>query len=236
MSFNVILPHGRSVDLAETAVIRSVDQAESDRHNVDVLDYLKGRPNFDGTVPDTRWSVAIERKGQRPIYTTGSVKSLIDAGLDQRFDLIDGGRSAIAKGAKVHLIRPLAEREGSTARATIWVEGGSTNGLRTESDAATIKAELGARAGHLAAIGDEGFIDRARINRVSAFDPDKDLGQGQQRFTTAVRFEGVYRPQYFRADETALRGTPILDLRAGAPGRPGADQKRGGAVSAPEVR
>ena len=168
MSFNVILPHGRSVDLAETAVIRSVDQAESDRHNVDVLDYLKGRPNFDGTVPDTRWSVAIERKGQRPIYSTGSVKSLVEAGLDQRFDLIDGGRSAIAKGAKVHLIRPLAEREGSTTRATIWVEGGSTNGLRTESDVATIKAELGARAGHLAPIGDEGFIDRARIARVSA--------------------------------------------------------------------
>lgn len=244
MTLMVRLPNGANTDLAETAVIRSVGENESNSHNEQLLEFLKGRPNFDGVVPSTRWTIAIERKGLRPLYTTGDVAQLVAAvnahalangAKKEPFKLIDANRAAIASDAKAILIRPLAAREGSEIRATVWIEGGSSNGLFVTRDATAIKSELGASAAHLAAIGDEGFIDRKRIARVNAFDQERDLKEGQQRFTTAVRFDGVYRPQYFKATEQEIYGSPVLNLAAGAPARPAAGQK-GGAVSAPEVR
>ncbi len=218
-SLNVILPHGKSMDLDGVAVIRSVDQKESDGYNARLLEDLKQRPGYDGVVPSRRWSVALEAANSdgrvNTRYTTGSVKELVTAApeLQRRFQLIDGGQAAVSQAAKVHLIRPLAGRDGSDKRTVVHVEGGSSNGLLVTSSMADIKAELGPKAAHLTAIGQEGFIDRSRIARVDAFDPNAELEAGQQRFTIAVRFEGVYRPQYFVADEATLRGAPVIDLR-----------------------
>jgi len=107
--------------------------------------------------------------------------------------------------------------------------------LVTET-AAAMHAALGARASHLTRIGDEGFIDRRRIERVGQFDADKALAPGQQRYAVAVNFKGVYRQQYFKATEAELRGAPVIDIMAGAsrPATPAIDlSKRSGK---PEVR
>ena len=179
MSLLVRLPHGQSLDLSDVNVIRSVDQKESDGYNDRIAADL-------GTHSQRRWTAAIEKPGESGKITTRytsdiTVAQLVSAApaLKDRFDLIDGGRAALAKDAKVHLIRPLGERADSDKHATIWVGGGSSNGLNVTKPMAAIKAELGAKAGGLTQIGDEGFIDRSRINRVSTFDPTKELAEGQ---------------------------------------------------------
>lgn len=249
MALNVILPDGKSFDLDGVTVIRTVEQAESDAFNARTLESLEKRLGFDGVVPSRRWTVVLEKPNDegrvRLTYTTGSVESLVKAAPDlaKRFVVIDNGRSAIAATAKAHLIRPLPEREDSANRAIVYVEGGSSNGLYVTSTAGDIKAELGVRAAHLTPVGKEGFIDRSRIENVAAFDPSKELAEGQQRFTVAVRFLGVSRPQFFVADEATLRGTPVLDLRGNGAGvnadsgdgRPKA-VRRAGTARTPEVR
>jgi hypothetical protein len=229
MALNVILPHGKSADLDGTTVIRSVDQKESDGYNDRITADLAKRPDYTGIVASRRWTLAYEQPNAdgRVVtrYTSDlSPQQLVNAApeLKARFDLVDGGRSAIAKGAKVHLIRPLEQRDGSANQAVIYVEGGSSSGLLVTQMASEAHTALGLKAAHLTKIGDEGFIDRRRIERVGQFDPDKDLQPGQKRFAIAVNFKGVYRPQYFAASEADLRGAPVIDIRASAGASAGA--------------
>jgi hypothetical protein len=233
---NVTLPHGKSMDLDTVAVVRSVSQAESDAYNARLLEDLKKRPDYAGIVPSRRWTVALEVAGEQRVttrYTDAlTVKQLVEAAPEvaQRFELIDNGRSAIKKGARIHLIRPLQQRDDTQSAATgdnkavIHVDGGSSSGLYVSKTAGDIKVELGARAGHLVQIGEEGFIDRTRIESVTAFDADKNLKPGQTRFAIAVRFKDVWRPQYFVASEATLRGAPVVDLRQAGDVQAGAAQ------------
>lgn len=253
MPLNLTLPHGASADFDGVTVIRTVDDKESAANNERITADLAKQPGYTGVVASRRWTLAFEKPNAdgrvSTRYTSDiSVEQLVNAApeLKARFELIDGGRSAIAKGARVHLIRPLEAREGSDNRAVIYVDGGSSSGLYVTRTADAIKGDLASHAAHLTQIGDEGFVDRSRIERVNAFNPDKPLEPGQQRFTVAVNFKGVYRPQFFKASEAELRGAPVIDLRKAAggaavvdadtgTGRPAA-ARRGGAVSAPEVR
>jgi hypothetical protein len=238
MSLDVILPHGKSADLDGVAVIRTVDETESNGYNARLLEDLKGRPDYNGIVPSRRWTVAIEKPSAdgrvNTRYTIGTVDQLVNAApeLQKRFNLIDGNRAAIGAGSKAHLIRPLQEREGSDKRAVVYIEGGSSNGLLVTASVNEIKAQLGPKAAHLTAIGNEGLIDRSRIEKVDTFDPNTALDAGQQRFTIAARFTGVYRPQYFVADEATLRGKPVLDLRP----HPPAARAAGAAAAKPAPR
>lgn len=188
-------------------------------------------PGGNGVVSDRRWTVALEVRGEKGIQTRYTadvtvaelVSRLGDAA--KRFKVIDGGNAAIDKSAKVVLVRPLGARDGSDKPAIVHIDGGSTNGLMVTKSAADIRTELGPQASHLRQVGDEGFVDVSHIKSVSKFDPDKDLAEGQQRFATAVQFEGVYRPQYFRAEAHEITGTTVIDTRAapdGASARAGA--------------
>lgn len=215
----VLLPHGKTVDIEGVKVIRSVSQQESDNFN----ERMARMPNNAGLISNRRWTVALEvpnaRGGISTRYTSDvDVAELVGrlGPAGQNYDLIDGSNAAIAKDAKVHLIRPLQERADSANRAVIHVEGGSSNGLMVQATASDIHAELGAKAAGLKAIGDEGFINPERIVNISAFDESRELAEGQQRFTSAVKFEGVYRPQYFKADATTLTGKQVIDTRAEA--------------------
>ncbi len=98
------------------------------------------------------------------------------------------------------------------------IEGGSSNGLLVTRTPADLHAELGPQASHLRPVGEEGFVDVARIKSVSKFDPEKPLAPGQQRFTTAVQIEGVYRPQYFRAEAHEITGDSVIDARTAPDG------------------
>lgn len=227
MPTSVLLPHGKTIDLDAVAVIRSVSENESTRFN----ERMATMPGGNGVVSDRRWTVALEVKGEKGIQTRYTadvtvaelVSRLGDAA--KRFKVIDGGNAAIDKSAKVVLVRPLGTRDGSDKQAIVHIDGGSTNGLMVAKSAADIKAELGPQASHLRPVGDEGFIDVSRIRSVSKFDSDKDLAEGQQRFATAVQFEGVYRPQYFRAEAHDITGAAVIDTRAapdGASARTGA--------------
>ncbi len=226
----VLLPHGKTVDLDAVAVIRSVSANESQRFN----ERMATMPGGNGVVSDRRWTVALEVKGEKGIQTRYTadvtvaelISRLGDAA--KRFKVIDGGNAAIDKTAKVVLVRPLGARDGSDKQAIVHIDGGSTNGLMVTKTAADIRAELGAQASQLRQVGDEGFVDVSRIKSVSKFDPDKDLAEGQQRFTTAVQLEGVYRPQYFRAEAHDITGTTVIDTRAapdGASARAGAQAR-----------
>lgn len=239
MPTSVLLPHGKTVDLDAVAVIRSVSPAESQRFN----ERMATMPGGNGTISDRRWTVALEVKGEKGIQTRYTsdvtvadlVSRLGDAA--KRFKLIDGGHAAIDRNAKAILIRPLAARDGSDRQAIVHVDGGSSNGLMVTASAADIKAELGSQASHLRPVGDEGFVDTTRIRSISKFDPDKVLEEGQQRFTTAVQFDGVYRPQYFRAEAHDITGATVIDARTapdGAAARAGA-QARAAAGRAPNV-
>jgi hypothetical protein len=243
MPTNVILPHGRQVDLDGVAVIRSVSSKESDGYNSRLAEDLAKRPDFNGVVPSRRWTVVLEKPNADgfvdTIYASDvSVPELVAAvpDLARRFQLIDRDRAAVA--GKAHLIRPLDAREGSDNRAVIWIEGGSSNGLYVRSTAAEIRMELGQRAAHLTQIGEEGFVDRSRIERINAFQSEKPLEPGSKRFATSVQFKGVNakRPQFFVATPAEITGAKVVDLRAGGPGRPADLRRRDGAASAPEVR
>jgi hypothetical protein len=191
-------------------------------------------PGGNGVISERRWTVALEVRGEKGIQTryTADVKvadlvaRLGDAA--KRFKVIDAGNAAIDRNAKVILVRPLGQRDGSDKQAIVHIDGGSSNGLMVTKSAADIRTELGAQAGHLRQVGDEGFVDTSRIKSVSKFDPDKDLAEGQQRFATAVQFEGVYRPQYFRAEAHEITGTSVIDTRTApdaAAARDGADKR-----------
>lgn len=211
----VLLPHGKTVDLDAVAVIRSVSANESQRFN----ERMATLPGGNGVISDRRWTVALEVQGEKGIQTRYTadvtvadlVARLGDAA--KRFKVIDGGNAAIDRNAKVALVRPLAVRDGSDKQAIVHIDGGSSNGLMVTMSAADIRAELGAQAIHLRQVGDEGFVDTTRIKSISKFDPDKDLAEGQQRFATAVQFEGVYRPQYFRAETHEITGAAVIDTR-----------------------
>lgn len=223
MPTSVLLPHGKTVDLDAVAVIRSVSANESQRFN----ERRATMPGGNGVVSDRRWTVALEVRGEKGIQTRYTsdvtvaelVSRLGDAA--KRFKLIDAGSAAIDRSAKVILVRPLGARDGSDKQAIIHIDGGSSNGLMVTKAAADIRTELGGQASHLRAVGDEGFVDTTRIKSVSKFDPDKDLAEGQQRFATAVQFEGVYRPQYFRAEAHVITGSAVIDTRT-APDEGGA--------------
>jgi hypothetical protein len=215
MPTSVLLPHGKTIDLDAVAVIRSVSPNESQRFN----ERMATMPGGTGIISDRRWTVALEVQGEKGIQTRYTadvtvaelITRLGDAA--KRFKTIDAGNAAIDRSAKVVLIRPLGARDGSDKQAIVHIDGGSSNGLMVTTSAADIRAELGSQASHLRQVGDEGFVDTARIKSVSKFDPDKDLAEGQQRFATAVQFEGVYRPQYFRAEAHDITGATVIDTR-----------------------
>lgn len=215
MPTQVLLPHGKTVDLDAVTVIRSVGQPESQKHN----ERIATLPGSSGIVSDRRWTVALEVMGENGIQTRYTsdvtvaelVERLGDAG--RRFRPIDGGQAALDRNAKAILIRPLGRRDGSDKQAIVHIAGGSSNGLLVTASAAAIRAELGAQASHLRQVGDEGFVDTSRIRSISKFDPDKELAEGQQRFTSAVQFDGVYRPQFFRAEAHEITGGKVIDLR-----------------------
>ena len=232
MPTTVLLPHGKTVDLDAVAVIRSVSANESQRFN----ERMATMPGGNGVISDRRWTVALEVKGEKGIQTRYTsdvtvadlVSRLGDAA--KRFKLIDGGNAAIDRSAKVILVRPLGARDGSDKQAIVHIDGGSSNGLMVTKSAADIRAELGSQASRLRPVGDEGFVDVSRIKSVSKFDPDKGLAEGQQRFTTAVQFEGVYRPQYFRAEAHEITGATVIDTRTApdaAAARAGAHARAG---------
>lgn len=243
MSLNVILPHGKQADLDGVTVIRSVDEKESAAYNERLLEGLKKRPDFNGVVPSRRWTLAIEKPGADGrtdvTYTSDlTVAELVAAvpDLGKRLQVINDGRSAVA--GKVHLIRPLEQREGSANRAVIWIEGGSSNGLLVSKTAAEIRVELGQRAAHLTQIGEEGFIDRSRIDSITAFDPNKALEPGQKRFASSVQFKGVNarRPQFFMATPAEITGEKVLDLRSATRPAAGGPVDLRKVTKAPEVR
>ena len=215
MPTSVLLPHGKTIDLDAVAVIRSVGANESQRFN----ERMATMPGGNGVISDRRWTVALEVKAEKGIQTRYTsdvtvadlVARLGDAA--KRFKLIDAGNAAIDRNAKVILVRPLGTRDGSDKQAIVHIDGGSTNGLMVTKTAADIRTELGPQASHLRPVGEEGFVDTTRIKSVSKFDPDKDLAEGQQRFATAVQFEGVYRPQYFRAEAHEITGAAVIDTR-----------------------
>lgn len=215
MTTSVLLPHGKTIDLDAVAVIRSVGANESQRFN----ERMATMPGGNGVISDRRWTVALEVKGEKGIQTRYTaevtvadlVARLGDAA--KRFKLIDDGNAAIDRSAKVVLVRPLGQRDGSDKQAIVHIDGGSTSGLLVTKTAADIRTELGPQASQLRQVGDEGFVDTTRIKSVSKFDPDKDLAEGQQRFATAVQFEGVYRPQFFRAEAHEITGAAVIDAR-----------------------
>lgn len=215
MPTSVLLPHGKTIDLDAVAVIRSVSANESQRFN----ERMATMPGGNGVISDRRWTVALELQGEKGIQTRYTadvtvadlVARLGDAA--KRFKVIDAGNAAIDRSAKVILVRPLGTRDGSDKQAIVHIDGGSSNGLMVTKTAADIRTELGPQASHLRQVGEEGFVDTTRIKSVSKFDPDKDLAEGQQRFATAVQFEGVYRPQYFRAEAHEITGAAVIDTR-----------------------
>lgn len=223
MSTHVLLPHGKTVDLDAVTVIRSVSDTESKKFN----ERMATLPGGTGVISDRRWTVALEVKGESGIQTRYTadvsvgelVARLGEAG--SRFKLIDNGNAAIDTSAKAILIRNLLARDGSDKQAVVHIDGGSSNGLLVSKDPDGIRAELGSQASHLRQVGEEGFVDVARIRSVSKFDASKALAEGQQRFTTAVQIEGVYRPQYFRAEAHAITGDSVIDTRV-APNGPSA--------------
>ncbi len=216
MSTHVLLPHGKTIDLDAVTVIRSVGEPESQKFN----ERMALLPGNAGVISDRRWSVALEVRSETGIktrYTADITVGELIARLGEaaaRFKLIDGDHAAIDKTAKAILIRNLVARDGSDKQAIVHIDGGSSNGLLVAKSPADIKAELGPQAAHLRQVGEEGFLDVTRIKSVSKFDPEKPLEAGQQRFTTAVQIEGVYRPQYFRAEAHEITGGSVIDTRS----------------------
>lgn len=220
MPTSVLLPHGKTVDLDAVTVIRSVSANESQRFN----ERMAAMPGGNGVISDRLWTVALEvqtDKGIQTRYTADvTVGQLVERLGDaaKRFKVIDAGNAAIDRTAKAVLIRPLGARDGSDKQAVVHIEGGSSNGLLVTASASEIRAELAGQASHLRQVAEEGFVDTARIKSVSKFDPAKELAEGQQRFTTAVQFEGVYRPQFFRAEAHEITGSSVIDTRVAPDG------------------
>jgi hypothetical protein len=224
MATTVILPHGTSIDLDAVKVIRAVGEKESDGFN----HRMAARPGGTGIISDSRWTVALEVMGEKgittrytrdpdadrngPLTVAKMVAALGDAG--RRFQVVDGGTAAVDVNAKAIAIRPLAAREGSDNLAVVYIAGASGNGLFVANDVEGIRKELGPRAAHLSQIGQEGYIDRSKIERVGAFDPDKELHEGQTRYVTSVKLAGIGRPQFFQADAATITGSTVVDTRA----------------------
>lgn len=238
----VTLPDGKTFEFSERAkVIRSVDQAESDKHNNDVRASL----NLPHNSSPTRWTIAIEvlndNKMVDTTYTSRfGVADLVErAGLDQ-YLLIDGGRSAIRKDATLILARQHAASPEYPHQGSLWIEGASEFGLRTMSPIADVVAELGSNAASLTPIGDirDGLIDRSRLKpgMVRALDPNADLKPGQTKYESVLRMPGVKMNQYLHSKLAAVFGRSVVDLRD-EPDRPeGGPKAAAKPARAPEVR